>query len=76
MKSLDVLSLALLIVGGFNWGLWGLLEFDFVATVFGGNTSGLSKIVYVLVGAAALYQLVKALLHSPEIETQIVTQAE
>jgi uncharacterized membrane protein YuzA (DUF378 family) len=56
MKSLDVITLVLLIVGGLNWGLWGLFEFDLVAALLGGSTSILSKIVYVLVGAAAVYQ--------------------
>ena len=56
MKALDVIALVLLIVGGLNWGLWGLFEFDLVVALFGGSTSILSKIVYALVGAAAVYQ--------------------
>lgn len=56
MKYLDVLAAVLLIVGGLNWGLWGALEFDLVAAIFGGNTAILAKIVYCLVGLAALYQ--------------------
>ena len=58
MKPLRVLTLVLLIVGGLNWGLWGLLEFDLVAAVFGGNTSMLSKVVYTLVGVSGVLQLV------------------
>lgn len=57
MKALQLLTLVLLIVGGLNWGLWGLFEFDLVAAIFGGNTTLLSKIVYILVGASALVQL-------------------
>jgi uncharacterized membrane protein YuzA (DUF378 family) len=56
MKWLDIIAATLLVVGGLNWGLWGVAEFDLVATIFGGNTVILSKIVYGLVGLAAVYQ--------------------
>ena len=56
MKALNYLTLVLLIVGGLNWGLWGLSEFDLVATIFGGNTAILAKIVYTLVGVSAIAQ--------------------
>jgi len=55
VKSLDVLAKILLIVGGLNWGLWGILQFDLVAALFGGNSAGVSRIVYSLVGIAAVY---------------------
>jgi uncharacterized membrane protein YuzA (DUF378 family) len=56
MKSLDITAVALLIVGGLNWGLVGAANFDLVATLFG-PMSALSRIIYVAVGAAALYRL-------------------
>lgn len=56
MKILDVIAAVFLVVGGLNWGLWGLFEFDLVATLLGGNTAILAKVVYTLVGIAALYQ--------------------
>jgi len=55
MKSINVLIAVLLIVGGLNWGLVGMFGFDLVATLFGQMTI-LSRIVYALVGAAAVYQ--------------------
>jgi hypothetical protein len=55
MKSFDLTALALLIVGGLNWGLVGAANFDLVAALFG-EMSALSRIIYVLVGLAALYQ--------------------
>lgn len=55
MQFLNILTKILLIVGGLNWGLVGLLEFDLVATLFGEMT-GLSRIVYSLVGISAVYQ--------------------
>lgn len=57
MRTLNVIALLLLIVGGINWGLVGLFEFDLVAALFGGGTTTLAKIVYVAVGVAALYGL-------------------
>jgi uncharacterized membrane protein YuzA (DUF378 family) len=56
MKKMDVIAAVLLVVGGLNWGLWGAFEFDLVAALFGGNTAMLSKIIYGVVGLAALYQ--------------------
>ncbi|GAB3058689.1 hypothetical protein JCM19029_08920 [Salinicoccus sesuvii] len=57
MKALDILALLLLIIGGLNWLLVGLFEFDLVASIFGGQEELLSKVVYILVGLAALYCL-------------------
>jgi len=57
MRALNILTLVLLIVGGINWGLVGLLNFDLVAAIFG-EMSALSRIVYSLVGLAAIYQIV------------------
>ena len=56
MRQLDVLAAILLVVGGLNWGLVGLFEFDLVAALFGGSTTILSKLLYTLVGLAAGYQ--------------------
>jgi hypothetical protein len=54
MKVLHMIALILLIVGGLNWGLVGLFNFDLVAALFG-QGSAVSRIVYVLVGIAALW---------------------
>ncbi|RMH09787.1 MAG: DUF378 domain-containing protein [Planctomycetota bacterium] len=54
MKIIEMLATILLIVGGLNWGLWGAFEFDLVATIFGGNTAALAKVIYVVVGLAAI----------------------
>lgn len=57
MKKLSVfdwICLALTIIGGLNWGLVGFFKFDLVAAIFG-DMSALSRIIYALVGLAALY---------------------
>lgn len=55
MKTIDVVAAVLLVVGGLNWGLVGVANFDLVATLFGAG-SMLAKVVYTLVGLAAVYQ--------------------
>ena len=59
MKKLDWLAATLVVVGGLNWGLVGLAKFDLVAWIFGGmefgETNAASRVVYGLVGLAAVY---------------------
>lgn len=58
MKTLDALAAALVVVGGLNWGLVAIAEFDLVAAVFGldfGETNAVTRIVYGLVGLSAVY---------------------
>jgi uncharacterized protein len=57
MKILTIVTLVLLIVGGLNWGLVGLFGFDLVAAIFGAG-SALARVVYILVGISAVWQLV------------------
>lgn len=56
MSAMDYLAMALLIIGGLNWGMVGLFSVDIVATLFGPG-SALTRVVYVLVGVAALYSV-------------------
>jgi uncharacterized membrane protein YuzA (DUF378 family) len=65
MRTLNTITLVLLIVGGLNWGLVGLLGFDLVAAIFG-PMSMLSRAVYSLVGLSALWQLVPLFGLSPK----------
>jgi uncharacterized membrane protein YuzA (DUF378 family) len=62
MKNLDLIAVVLLIVGGLNWGLVAVARFDLVATLAGlefGQTNGLTRIVYGLVGLSAVYVAVQ-----------------
>jgi len=56
LGGLDWLALILVIVGGLNWGLVSLLNWNLVDTLFG-TMSTLSQIVYGLVGLSAIYVL-------------------
>jgi uncharacterized protein len=62
VKALDAVTALLVVVGGLNWGLVAVAEFDLVATVFGedfGETNVASRIVYGLVGLSAVYQALR-----------------
>ena len=52
---LDRIALVLAIVGGLNWGSIGIFGFDFVAFAFGGPNTAFSRVVYTLVGLAAIW---------------------
>jgi len=54
MQIVRLIALALVVIGGLNWGLVGLMDLDLVAALLG-KKSTLTKIVYVLVGLSALY---------------------
>ncbi|MDB5797237.1 MAG: hypothetical protein JWP36_1139 [Paucimonas sp.] len=56
MKAAEWVPMLLLIIGGLNWGLVGLFDFDLVARLFG-QMSTISRAIYVLVGLSALYSL-------------------
>jgi len=60
MRAINLLTLTLIIVGGLNWGLVGAFNFDLVAAIFG-PMSALSRLVYILVGLSALYQIIPLL---------------
>jgi uncharacterized membrane protein YuzA (DUF378 family) len=54
--AFDWLALVLMMIGGINWGLVGLMNIDLVAVVFGDGTTA-ARVVYALVGLAALYSV-------------------
>lgn len=59
-KPLDLITLALVIIGALNWLLVGLFKFDLVATIVGhdfGEVNMVSRIIYILVGISGIYQL-------------------
>lgn len=55
MAVLNNIALILTIIGGLNWGSIGLFQFDIVAWIFGGQDSVVSRIIYALVGIAAVW---------------------
>lgn len=55
MKVLNYIFLTLIIIGAINWGIQGLFNMDLVGSIFGGMSSVISRIVYVLVGIAGIW---------------------
>jgi hypothetical protein len=56
LNTLDWVALVLVIIGGINWGLVGAFKFNLVESIFG-ESSGLSRLIYILVGLSAIYLL-------------------
>jgi uncharacterized membrane protein YuzA (DUF378 family) len=54
LTALDWIALILVIIGGLNWGLFGIFSFDLVAAIFG-DMSVIARIVYILVCLCAIY---------------------
>ena len=63
LNALEWISLILVIIGAINWGFLGIFEFNLVAALFG-ELSALSRVVYILVGIAAVYIIVDGLVRS------------
>jgi uncharacterized membrane protein YuzA (DUF378 family) len=63
MRVLHIVTFILLIIGGLNWGLVGLFDFDLVTALLGNGaaetatSSAAARVVYVLVALSALYQV-------------------
>lgn len=55
---LKTICLWLTIIGGLNWGLVGIFDFNLVGLLFGGNMSYLARIIYTLVGISSAYIIV------------------
>ncbi len=65
---IDRLALILVIIGGLNWLLVGLFQYDLVAGIFGGASTLASRIVYSLVGVSALYSISLLFREAPEVD--------
>lgn len=58
MKTIDVIALIILILGGLNWGIVGIARYDVIAEIFGrsfGHTTAITRLIYIIIGLAALY---------------------
>ncbi len=63
-RPLDIIVAVILVLGGLNWGLMGFFDFNVVTRVLG-NALTVEKVIYAIVGLAALYQILgfKAIQH-------------
>ena len=61
MKTINLISFILLLIGGINWFSIGVFQYDFVAAIFGFQAAIGSRIIYIIVGIATLYMIYVAL---------------
>lgn len=66
MSTLQRIALFIIIIGAINWGLIGFFNFDLIASLFGGQSSMISRIIYAIVGISGL--IVISLLFKPQEE--------
>ena len=59
MKIINLIAVILLVVGGLNWGLVGIFNFDLVAELFGAMST-IARAVYALVGLSAIIVAINA----------------
>ena len=62
MRAIHILATLLLVVGGLNWGLVAIANFDLVAALVGqsfGDTNAISRVIYGLVGVAAVVEAIR-----------------
>lgn len=52
---MDTLALILIVIGALNWGLIGIFQFDVIASIFGGMSAVVSRLLYTLVGLSGLW---------------------
>ena len=55
MRVIDRIALALIVIGGLNWGCVGIFGLDIVAALFGGSASALSRVVYIVICISAIW---------------------
>jgi uncharacterized protein len=72
MKAMNFITLVLIIIGGINWGLLALLQYDLVVALFGGQDAALGQIIALLMGLSALWQLypLTRIFQTPEVPHQ------
>ncbi len=66
MNTVDWVAFVLVIIGALNWGLVGFFQWDLVAAIFGGMTGLIARIIYALVGLAALWMIGSATMMKKE----------
>lgn len=55
-KGLHMLTFILLVVGGLNWLLQGVFQWE-IGNIFGGSSATISRVIYILVGLSAIYEI-------------------
>ncbi|MFJ8066031.1 DUF378 domain-containing protein [Psychrobacillus sp. NPDC096426] len=69
MRTIHRIALVLVIIGALNWGLIGFFRYDLISSIFGGETTGISRFIYALVGLSGLICL--PLLFEPSRDVEV-----
>ena len=64
---MKIVAFILTVIGGINWLTIGMLQYDFVAGIFGTQTNIFSRLIYAVVGISAIYTLFMAIIHKGRI---------
>lgn len=73
---MKVVTFILTILGGLNWLTIGMLQYDFVAGIFGTQANIFSRLIYALIGLSAVYTLFMAIFHKGKIFEKSKKQRE
>lgn len=57
LSILQKITLIVSIISAINWGLIGFFQFDFIASIFGGQDAGMSRFIFILVGISGLISI-------------------
>lgn len=69
MRTIHRIALVLIIIGAINWGLIGFFRYDLISSIFGGETTAISRVIYALVGLSGLICL--PLLFEPTRDVEV-----
>ncbi len=70
MRTIHRIALVLVIIGAINWGLIGWLRYDLISSIFGGETTAISRVIYALVGVSGLICLPLLFHSSRDVEVE------
>ncbi len=76
MRTLNLVAIIILLIGGLNWLSIGIFQFDIVAGIFGGMAGIVSRIIYILVGVAALYTIYSLIASRGRLNVNCCNDAE
>lgn len=64
---MKIVAFILTIIGGLNWLGIGMLQYDFVAGIFGTQANIFSRLIYAIIGIASVYTLFVAIVKKGKI---------
>lgn len=75
MGGLQRFALFLVIIGAINWGLIGFFRYDLVSSIFGGETTAISRVIFGLVGLSGLLCIPLLFRSTEDVEVEEVDRS-